>query len=312
MRAVVVDPSVESHLTIGQVARPEPQRAEALVRVKAFSLNLGEVRRGVTMAEAGWQPGWDLTGVVEQAAADGSGPKAGTRVVGFLPSGAWAEYAAVPTNALAALPDTVTFAQASTLPVAGLTALYALERAGSLLGRSALITGASGGVGIFACQLARLMGAEVVAAIRTPQREAAVRAVGAHQVVIGEDLEAARAYGRYHVILESVGGQSFTTALSLIAPGGLCVTFGVSSSTEVSLNIRSFYGGGGLNLYGFMLFNELGAKPASEGLARLARLIDKGQLKPLIDVEADWTQVGKVCRQLLERKITGKAVVTVE
>src|SRR5207247_11345890 len=85
-----------------------------------------------------------------------SGPRVGARVVGLLPEGAWAERVAVPTHALAALPDKVTFAQAATLPVAGLTALYALAKRGPLLGRRVLVTGATGGGGYFADQLARL------------------------------------------------------------------------------------------------------------------------------------------------------------
>src|SRR5439155_782458 len=85
--------------------------------------NRGEVRRA-GMAAAGWRPGWDLAGELERAAADGSGPRAGARVVGMLGEGAWAERVAVPTHALAELPEKVTFSQAATFPVAGLTALY--------------------------------------------------------------------------------------------------------------------------------------------------------------------------------------------
>ena len=122
--AVVVDHAVPGTLAIREVAPPTPLPSEALVRVAAISLNRGETRRAMEAAD-GWCPGWDLAGVVTQAAANGSGPRTGARVVGFLRSGAWAESVVVPTNALAALPDAVTFAQAATLPVAGLTALYA-------------------------------------------------------------------------------------------------------------------------------------------------------------------------------------------
>ena len=120
--AVVVDHAVPGTLAIREVAPPTPLPSEALVRVATISLNRGETRRAMEAAD-GWCPGWDLAGVVVQAAADGSGPRTGARVVGFLRSGAWAESVVVPTNALAELPDAVTFAQAATLPVAGLTAL---------------------------------------------------------------------------------------------------------------------------------------------------------------------------------------------
>src|SRR3990170_2504684 len=119
MRAVVVDAGHPERLTLQEVALPSPALGEALVRVAAFSLNLGEVRGSMSVA-TGARPGWDLAGTVESAAADGSGPAVGTRVVGLMTnSGAWAEVVAVPTHALAPLPDNVSFAQAATLPVAG-------------------------------------------------------------------------------------------------------------------------------------------------------------------------------------------------
>jgi len=308
MKAVVVDPTALARLALKEVAEPVPNPAEALVRVAAISLNLGEVRRAQTV-EAGWQPGWDLAGTVEQAAVNGSGPGAGTRVVGFVPEKAWGELVAVPTNSLAQLPANVSFAQAATLPVAGLTALYALERGGFLLGRKVLVTGASGGVGIFACQLAHLSGAYVVAGVRQADKAASCKEAGADEVVVGEDLSMAKPFGRYDLILESVGGSSLGTALSLLAPGGVCVSFGASAGGEVTFDVRSFFPTGGASLYGFILFNEVGAKPASQGLDRLARLISDGRLQPLIDLEAPLSQIGEVAQKLLDRQITGKAVL---
>src|SRR5256886_12277739 len=108
--AVVVDPEAPGRLAIRPVPDPAPDRGEAIVRVRAISLNRGEVRRS-GMAVAGWRPGWDLAGELERAAADGSGPRVGARVVGLLPEGASAERGAVPTHALPALPDNATFAQ---------------------------------------------------------------------------------------------------------------------------------------------------------------------------------------------------------
>ena len=308
--AVVVDPAAPGRLAIRDVDAPAPGPSEALVRVGAFSLNLGEVRRS-TRAEAGWQPGWDLAGTVAEAAADGSGPPVGARVVGLLPSGAWAEVAAVPTQALAALPDAVSFAQAATLPVAGLTALYALERGGSSLGCAVLITGASGGVGHFACQLARQAGARVVGAFRHAGREAMVREAGAHEVVIGEDLAGAERFGPYDLILESVGGSTLAQALALLAPGGTCVSYGTSAGSEVTFDATRFFLTGGATLYGFILFHECQSEPASGGLARLGRLVAEGRLRPHIDVEAPWTEVGRIAQQLLDRRIAGKAVLHV-
>src|SRR5579864_7442648 len=152
IQAVVVDPNAPGHLALREVVYPSAGPSDALVWVEAISLNLGEVR-GSQSAQEGYRPGWDLAGVVEQEAANGSGPRKGARVVGMLSSsGAWAQVVAVPTNILAELPDSVSFAQAATLPIAGLTALRALEKGGSLVERLVLVNGASGGVGHLACQ----------------------------------------------------------------------------------------------------------------------------------------------------------------
>src|SRR5437868_6423871 len=101
----------------------------------------------------------------------------------MLNPGAWAEVVAVPTSILAEIPESVSFAQAATLPIAGLTALWALEHGGLLLDRLVLITGASGGVGQFACQLARQAGARITGVVRQQGNAAAAREAGAHEVV---------------------------------------------------------------------------------------------------------------------------------
>src|SRR5262249_31404443 len=147
IRAVVVDPSMPGRLAIREVGLRDPARDEVEVRVTAISLNRGETRRALQVAEPGWRPGWDFTGIVETAAADGSGPKPGARVVGILPSGAWAERVNCRSHAVAVLPEGVSDAQAANLPVAGFTALHALRPGGVLLGRKVVVGGASGGVG---------------------------------------------------------------------------------------------------------------------------------------------------------------------
>ncbi len=293
--------------------KPLPVRAplpsQALVRVKANSLNLGEVRRALTMAEAGWRPGWDLAGVVEQPAIDRSGPSAGTRVVGFLPAGAWTEVVAVPTNALAQLPDNVSFVQAATLPVAGMIALYSLEQHGAIIGRRVLVTGASGGVGHLAVEIAKHAGAFVVASVRRPERERHARAAGAHEVVVGEDPLAAANLGPYDLILESVGGSSLGAAMKMIAPGGMCVLYGVSASSEATFDAATFMRTGGASLYGFILFHEIPHRPAAQGLARLVEMVADGQLHPQIELGAPFEQIAEVANKLYSRGIAGKAVL---
>jgi NADPH:quinone reductase len=310
MRAVVVDPESEGRLSVAEVDEPEPAPSEALVRVAAISLNRGEVHRTET-SEPGFRAGWDLAGTVERAAADGSGPQEGSRVVGFLASGAWAELAAVPTNALAELPQGVSFEQAATLPIPGLTVMYALEKGGGLLGRTILVTGASGGAGLFALQLARDSGARVVALVRRHEQEGLVWEAGAHEVVVDESGTTAEEYGPYDLILESVGGEVLGNVLSMLAPEGTCVSFGVSGGPEVTFDTRNLYLAGGAKLYGFIIFHEVVAQPASKGLARLVKLVDEGRLKPRIEVEAPWTDVGEVAARLIDRGYTGKAVLHV-
>jgi NADPH:quinone reductase-like Zn-dependent oxidoreductase len=306
--AVVVDPEAPGRLVIRQVADPAPSRSEAVVRVRAISLNRGEVRRA-GMAAAGWRPGWDLAGEVERAADDGSGPRPGTRVVGLVPEGAWAQRVAIPTNALAALPDKVTFSQAATFPVAGLTALYALARAGLVVDRRVLVTGATGGVGDFAVQLARLAGARVTALARRGDQAPALHQLGAHEVTVGDGIPPAP---KYDVILDSVGGRTLGTALAALAPGGICVTFGVSAGAEVTFDARAFFIGGRATLYGFYLFQELGLEPAAVGLQRLADLVAGGQLTPHISVERPWKDIGQVAEDLMARRFPGKAVLAVD
>jgi NADPH:quinone reductase-like Zn-dependent oxidoreductase len=307
-RAVVVDPDAPGRLVIRPGADPAPERAEAVVRVHAISLNRGEVRRA-GMAEAGWRPGWDLAGVVDTAAANGSGPGVGTRVVGVVLEGAWAERVAVPANALAALPEKVTFAQAATFPVAGLTALHALAKGGLLLGRRVLVTGATGGVGDFAVQLARLAGAHVTAGVRRPDQAATVRELGAHDVVVGDEIPATP---KYHLIVDSVGGRTLGTALAALERAGTCVTLGVSAGAEVTFDARQFFVAGRTTLYGLYLFTELLSDPASVGLRRLAELVAAGQLAPHISLERPWGEIAQVAQDLMARRFAGKAVLTVD
>ena len=310
IQAVLVDPDAPARLALGDKEEPTPASNEALVRVAAISLNRGEVKR-VQSAEAGFNPGWDLAGTVERAAADGTGPSEGSSVAGLMNPGAWAELVAVPTKSLAELPESVSLEDASTLPVAGLTALYTLERGGNLLGRSVLVTGASGGAGQFALQLARDAGARVVALVRREEHEALVREAGAHEVAVGEKGAAAEGYGPFDLILDSVGGRVLGDALGMLATGGTCVSFGVSAGAEVAFDARAFYLTGGASLHGFILFHEVLARPASAGLTRLAALVAEGRLKPNISVEEPWTKVGEVAQSLLDRGYTGKAVLRV-
>jgi NADPH:quinone reductase-like Zn-dependent oxidoreductase len=164
-------------------------------------------------------------------------------------------------------------------------------------------------VGHFACQLAHLVGAHVVALIRREETAELVRAAHADDIVISEDVEEARQFGPYRLIVESVGGQVLAKALSMLASDGLCVSFGASSGAEVTFDLTNLMRARRASLYGLLLFNEFRREPAAVGLTRLASLVADQRLRPHIALEAPWTEIGSVARQLLDRRISGKAVL---
>jgi NADPH:quinone reductase-like Zn-dependent oxidoreductase len=309
IRAIVVDPDIPGRLAIKEVAAPQAGPSEALVQVEATSLNRGEVLGAMHFA-AGWRPGWDLAGTVIKQAADGTGPQVGSRVVGMVDTGgAWAEQVAVPTDKLAEIPASVTFAQAATLPIAGLTALRALEKGGLLLNKRVLITGSTGGVGLFTHQLAKLSGAYVVGTARQARHETLVREAGADEVIVGDDLEPARAYGPYDLIIDSVGGKTLESALSHLAPGATCVLLGWSASPEAkaTIDLRNLIVTGGTTLTTILYGRAFTDR--TRYLAKLAQLVAAQQLQTYIAVEASWHEIGDVAQRLLQRQFTGKAVL---
>src|SRR5947209_2022057 len=310
IRAIVVENDAPGRLAIREVGLRDPDRDEVVVRVTAISLNRGETRRALQVAEADWRPGWDFAGVVETTAADGSGPKPGTRVVGILPSGAWAERVNCRSHAVAALPEAVSDAQAATLPVAGLTAWHALRQGGLLLGRKVLVDGTSGGVGHLACQLAAAAGSIVWGHVRREEHRAAVAEWCGERVVLGRELAAAKPHGPFWLILDSLGGSALGAALGMLQPSGTCVTFGVSEAAHATFESRDFFATGGVRLYGLTLFHELmSVERAGIGLGLLAELIAAGKLRPRIAIEARWGEIGAVARRLIDRDFLGKAVL---
>jgi len=311
MRAVLVNPSAPGHLALTDAPEPAPLSSQALVSVKAISLNLGEVKRA-RRSPVGTLLGWDVAGEVIEKAADGSGPAPGTRVVGVMNTGAWAERAAIETAWMAPLPDSVSYETAATLPVAGLTALYALEQAGQLLGRRVLITGASGGVGQYGVQLAKMSGATVTALVRRAETAEALRAIGADHVIVGEDGSGVIDNSPYHCILDSVGGPVLANCFNMVARGGILVSYGISASEQVTIDAGEFFRTGRSRYYGLYLFTEFGRRPARDGLRVLAGLLAEGHLSVHIDATGDLSELGDLAEQLFKRKVTGKAVVLVD
>jgi len=305
MRALVADRSAPSGVSVTEAPDPEPGRDEALIEVRAVSLNRGEVRR-MPLRTEGTIPGWDVAGVVRATAADGSGPSEGARVVGLADEGGWAELAAVPANRIAELPDDVSFEAASTLPVAGLTAVRALAVGGMLLGRRVLITGAAGGVGRFAIQLAHRAGAHVTGVVRNQARGAGLTELGADELIT----EIAPEGEHFDLILESVGGASLGAALARVGWQGTVVAFGASSPDPTTFDVTTFYNRGGPKLYGLRVFHELEFHQSGvRDLTFLAGEVAAGRLDPQIGLTGSLWEPEAALAALLDREVAGKAVL---
>jgi NADPH:quinone reductase len=306
MLAIVNTPGGAEPVAIREAAEPDLRPNEALVAVRAFSLNRGELRLFQVRPE-GWRPGQDIAGTVLQAAADGSGPPAGTRVVALTDQAGWAERAAVPSHRMAPLADNVSFTAAAALPVAGLTALRSLRHGAPLLGKRVLITGAAGGVGNLAVQLAARSGARVTAVVGNPERGHVLDGLGAAEIVtaIGD------AQGRFGLILESAGGASLTAAIERIEARGTVVVYGNSSGEPTALNFRDFAEHQNARIQAFHYFTSEAEDRFGPDLALLAGLIADGSLKPRVS-EHNWRELPRIGPLLRDRQIPGKAIFHIE
>jgi NADPH:quinone reductase len=308
MRALLVDRSTPTGLRLGQVPDPEPAPHQALIRVTATSLNYGEVRFSLQEAPDGAVLGWDAAGVVVRAAADGSGPAAGTSVVTLGIDGAWAELRAVDTAWIGTVPPGADPGVVSTVPVAGASALRALHRTGPVLGRRILVTGATGGTGRYAVRLARLGGAHVIASTGDPERHGdSLRANGAHEVVAGP-LEVKEPVDG---VVDMVGGQQLVDAYSMLAQGGTLVAVGHSAHQGESFPFGALFGDHGRHNRSIVAF----ALPACKGLAPdltwLAHRVAAGELDPQISWRSSWDGAADAIDALLQRRPHGKAVLDI-
>ena len=302
MRALVVDSSAPGRIAIHDVPEPVPTDDEMLVSVRAFSLNRGEMR-AVGIAADGSRLGWDFAGTV---AEDASGFKQGTRVVGLRSTETWAEKVAVSAASLAPLPDAVSFEQAAALATVGVSALRMLRIGSAIKGRRVLISGATGGVGRYAVQLAHLGGAHVTAVVgSSSSRSEGLRELGADQVATGADDVA----GRYDLILDSVGGETLGKLFTKLEQRGTLVMFGNTSDTPTTFNVREIYLDGARTYKTFELF--FGDEPFGPDLRYLVDLVAHGKIDAQVAGTMPWTEMPDALERLRERSVPGKLVLMV-
>ncbi|MGA9161388.1 MAG: zinc-binding dehydrogenase [Actinomycetota bacterium] len=311
MRGLVAAPGRPANIELREVDEPDRGPNEAIVEVRASSLNRGECS-ALQSASDGWRPGWDVAGVIAEPSAEPSaeGPsiEAGTRVIGWSNGGGWAERVAVRADHLAELPEQVSFEVASTLPVAGLTAMGVLAFCDPLEGRRVAITGAAGGVGRFAVQLAHALHADVTAIVGSPERAEGLSELGADHVALALEPEGEP----FDLILESVGGSSLAAALTRVSADGTVVSFGNSSNEPTTFDARGFYRRGRPEMRGYFVTHELlEGRIGSDRLEELVGLVVNGRLRSDVDLVLPWTEAATAVTALLERRVRGKAVLTI-
>lgn len=303
MRAIIFDPTAPRNFAFGEVPAPvasEPD--ELLIEVKAISLNFGEVYSVDNVENPGDIPGWDSAGVVLVAAADGSGPPVGARVVGADWSRAWAQRRVLKSDNVAIVPESVDFETAAALSVAGVTALQTIRRLGSVVGRRVLITGASGGVGRLAVQLAARAGAHVIAAVGSVERGVGLPELGANEVVVGLQ-DVAPVYG----VLEHVGGTMLTDAFHLLTDGGRVISVGAASGQPTTIDFEAER----MTLKHKRIETFMAAWPVGPDLQYVIQLAETKQLDAQIGYRDSWHNFDAAIDALLGRKVAGKVALTV-
>jgi NADPH:quinone reductase-like Zn-dependent oxidoreductase len=307
-------------LRLEDVDEPSPGDGEVLVRVRAAGVNAldwhlvtGEptIMRLVGMGfRRPKRPGVgrDVAGVVEAVGQGVTRLRPGDEVFGWC-AGAFAELVVTREDSLVPKPPDVTFEQAAAVPVAAITALQGLRDKGEVRpGQQVLITGASGGVGTFAVQLAKHLGAEVTAVCSTRNLEL-VRSIGADHVVDYTREDLTRSGKRYDLILDIAGRPSLLGCRRSLQPGGRLVLVGGEGGRwlgPLPRMVRALL----LGLLGNWTVRAFVAEETREDTLELADLLAAGALSPVIDRTYDLAGAPEAVRYLEEGHTQGKVVVT--
>jgi NADPH:quinone reductase-like Zn-dependent oxidoreductase len=308
---------------IEEVEKPVPKDDEVLIRVRAASVNPLDWRllRGIppvlrmlfrvrkpSMAQPG-RLGRDVAGQVEAVGKNVTQFKPGDEVFGWC-QGALAEYACTPESALVVKPKNVTFEQAASVPVAALSSLQGLRDKGHIqAGQKVLINGAAGGLGTFAVQIAKSLGAEVTGVCSTRNVDM-VRSLGADRVIDYSREDFTKSSERYDLILDNVGNHSLSACRRVLNPKGRCVIAGAPK--EPGIFLARAVTGPVLSWFVSQKFMMFIARLRKEDLAVLCELMASGKVTPVIDRCYTLSEAREALRYLEEGHARGKVVITLE
>jgi len=308
-------------LTCEEIEKPVPSDREVLIKVHAASVNPLDVH----MLKGGplifrllfgrgklKRLGVDCAGVVEAVGPAATSFKAGDAVFGNC-RGAFAEYAVAPDSKIALKPEDVSFEDAAACPVAALTALQGLRNHGKIRpGQNVLINGASGGVGTFAVQLAKIFGAHVTA-VCSARNADLVRSLGADRVIDYATEDFAQGTARYDLILDMAGSHSFSACQRVLIPHGIHVGVGVLAGEKSLFAVFTGLIGALIrSRFSSQKFVVFIAKGNREDLAFLGELVASRKLKPVIDKRYTLVEVPEAMRYQGTWRASGKLVVDLE
>lgn len=308
-------------LQLKEVEKPTPKENEVLVKVFAASANpadwhmIGGEPKFARLAFGLFKPknvipGIDIAGQVEAVGKNVKEFQPGDEVFGDCGwGGAFAENVCVTENRLVLKPANISFEEAATVSVAGITALQSLRDKGQIKSRQkVLIIGASGGVGTFAVQLAKYFGAEVTGVCSTRNLEL-VRSIGADKVIDYTKEDFTNASQKYDLIIDNVANRSVVNIKRALNPNGVCVIVGF---TSVSLMFQHMFLGPLVSMIGSRKIVSLGtANLNKKDLDFLRELLETGKVKPVIDRRYPLIEVPEAIRYLEEGHARGKVVITI-
>ncbi len=308
-------------LRLGTTARPTVGDGEVLVRVHAAGIDRGTwhlmTGRPYLMRVLGFgfrapkQPvaGLDLAGTVVAVGPGVSRLRVGDRVFG-IGKGSFAEYACAREDKLAAIPSRAGFEEAAVLGVSGITALQAIDAARIVAGERVLVVGASGGVGTYAVQIARAMGAEVTGVCSTAKVEM-VRSLGAERVIDYRTQDFADGAVQYDVVLDLGGNTPLARLRRAMTPTGRLVFVGGENGGDWTAGFGRPLLAMLLGMFVKQRFVMLGAKEHSSFLERVAALHDAGKVRAVIDRTIGLTGVGAALQDLEAGNVLGKVAVRI-